>query len=248
MQLFYDGGHMFFLLFVCWFVQCETVNGQNPETGNQPVTDANFGGMITKPIIDTRRVPATHPKCLTQMVDVVFLLDSSGSMGEMDFRKLLDFVSVYAQYFTVGPSNVQMSVISFASDVTIHFDLNTYDNSAAIINAVQNIPYKNGGTHTEKALQMALYHSFTRQTGDRSYAKNVLLVITDGYSYDREATLSAASMLKLYQIETFAVGVGQGVDISELQGIATDSRHVFTATNFDTLSTLRSKLNLFSCT
>lgn len=182
-------------------------------------------------------------------MDIVLLLDSSASVGETNFRKLRDFVSVYAQSFTIGPDNVQLSVVTFSSDVTVQFELNTYmyGGSTGVTDAIQQTPYKNGGTHTAKALQFALYHSFSRQAGNRPNAKDVLIVITDGYSYDRDATLSASQMLHLYEIETFAVGVGADVDRSELTGIASDSRHVFTVANFDSLFTLTSELNLFSC-
>ncbi|XP_069108623.1 LOW QUALITY PROTEIN: cartilage matrix protein-like [Argopecten irradians] len=202
----------------------------------------------TTPTNPSTTTPTTSPTgCTAPMVDIVFILDSSGSVGETDFRKLLNFVSDFAQYAIVGPNNIQMSVLTFASDVTANFELNTYDRSDSIINAVLNIPYEDGGTHTEKALQMALYHSFTRQTGDRPNAKNVLVIVTDGYSYDHQATQYAADMLHLYQIETIAVGVGEGVDDSELQGIATDSRHILKTPSFDSLNSLRSKIQLFLC-
>ena len=55
--------------------------------------------------------------------------------------------------FDIGPNNIQVSVVTFASSVYNEFFLNAYQNKTDIIHAIQNVTYTGGTTHTEKALQ-----------------------------------------------------------------------------------------------
>ena len=45
----------------------------------------------------------------------------------------------------------------------------------------------------------------------------------------------------------FAIGVGQGVDKSELGIIASDPNHVYTVDNFDALNNIQAALKQSSC-
>lgn len=52
-------------------------------------------------------------------------------------------------------------------------------------------------------------------------------------------------MIIYFQI--FAIGIGSGVDKTELGHIATDSHHVFQVSNFDALNTLQAELKKTAC-
>ncbi|GFS14303.1 collagen alpha-1(XX) chain-like [Elysia marginata] len=62
--------------------------------------------------------------------DVVILLDSSGSIGDENFRKQLDFVSRVVSSFQLSGdqarSGYQFSVVSFSQEVKEEFPLNRY--------------------------------------------------------------------------------------------------------------------------
>ena len=56
----------------------------------------------------------------------MFILDSSSSEGSDNFHKQLDFVTNFARQFDIGPSSVQIGLITFASTAHNEFYLKAY--------------------------------------------------------------------------------------------------------------------------
>ena len=56
--------------------------------------------------------------------------------------------------FDIGPQNIQVSVVTYASDVYNEFFLNTYQNKSDLDKALDriNVTYRTGDNHIEKAL------------------------------------------------------------------------------------------------
>ena len=63
------------------------------------------------------------------------------------------------------------------------------------------------------------------------------------------ATSSEAAKLRAAGVTVFSIGVGSGAKMSELNAMATnpDSSHVFTVTNFNSLSTIKGTLAQKTC-
>lgn len=61
------------------------------------------------------------------MVDVVFVLDTSGSIPEEDFQRILNFVRELASRLDVESQNARIGVVTFSDDPYPIFYLNTYD-------------------------------------------------------------------------------------------------------------------------
>ena len=83
--------------------------------------------------------------------------------------------------------------------------------------------------------------------GDRDFAPNLLVLVTDGKSNNKAETLKQAAELHKTNTNVFAVGVGSGVDMQEINAIATDPKNVFTVTNFDALDSLQASLKKTAC-
>ena len=183
-------------------------------------------------------------ECDTQTVDIMFLVDSSASVGDPNFEKMKQFVALYAEYLDIGENTVHMGLVTWSTDVHVQFEMNKFHDSHSMIQAILHVLYTSGGTYTDKALNHIAFSSFTRQNGDRPNVKNVLVILTDGLSYDAQATLEAASFTHLLQIETFVVGIGDDIKRSELEAMATDEDHLFTLNSFDALPQLQLDLPL----
>ena len=76
--------------------------------------------------------------------DIHFLLDSSGSVGQANYNKQLNFVKQFANSFTVGPNDIQIGVTTFSSLVHNQFWMNTHQDNQALISAIDKIPYDTG--------------------------------------------------------------------------------------------------------
>lgn len=95
----------------------------------------------------------------------MFLLDSSGSVGSTNFRKMLDFVKDVVKTFAISPNDVQVGVDTFETQVHSTFNLNRYGSKAAIVNAVGQMGYHSGVTHTGEAIRFLHTNSFATSSG-----------------------------------------------------------------------------------
>ena len=104
------------------------------------------------------------PACYAQ-ADIVFLLDSSGSVGATNFQKMLGFVRNVANNFNIGPNAVQIGVDTFQTSHKAEFYLNTYSTKQPMLTAINNIKYIQGLTHTGEAIKFVADDSFSAAHG-----------------------------------------------------------------------------------
>ena len=85
--------------------------------------------------------------------------------------------------------------------------------------------------------------------GDRAWAPNIALVITDGESNVQEQqTIPKANQAKRNGVRIIAVGVTDQIDFNELTGIASDPRNdVFNVTDFRALNNILNQLLITLC-
>ena len=126
----------------------------------------------------------SHTECQTRGIDLIFVLDSSGSVGSTNFQNVKNFVSNLVSQLEIGPDNTQVGVINFATSVRIEFHLNRYQDSSSLLQAIANIPYTGGNTNTGTALT-TLLSEFSTVNGVRPLQEGiprVAIVVTDGQS------------------------------------------------------------------
>jgi len=75
---------------------------------------------------------------------------------------------------------------------------------------------------------------------------NILFVITDGASNNRQQTINSAQSLHARGITVFAVGIG-GAKRDELEGIASDKSYVYDVTDFSRLAQIQQTFNKKAC-
>lgn len=182
-------------------------------------------------------------------VDVVFLLDSSASEGLNNFRIQLNFVKSFVELFDIGSSSsdMQVSVVTFSSNVEEQFNLKRYHSKDELLRAISRIPYTAGTTQTDKAISFAVHHSFTPEAGDRTQVPNVMIVMTDGQSVSPSQTKRAADLAHRAGIKCIAIGIGSGVALNEIQSIASDPEQVFRVSVFDVLFWIKNDLATKTC-
>ena len=167
--------------------------------------------------------------CSSNLVqDVVFVIDTSGSIGSARFQLIREFTSnITTELLRASPSSA-VGVILFDSFARIQFTLQTYTSPSSLVSAINNLPYNDGSsTDTAEALRLLLLTAQNGVLGLRNDSSKVAIVITDGRSSSTSATLSAAAALHASNIfDVFGVGVG-GAYMPELEGIASSPEFVF---------------------
>ena len=166
--------------------------------------------------------------------DVVFVIDTSGSIGATHFQLIREFTANITTELIRNSPNSAVGVILFDANAHIEFNLQAYTSLSALLSAINNLPYNDGGrTDTDEALTLLLSTAQNGALGLRNDSSKVAIVITDGQSSSRSATLSAASSLHAANIfDVYAVGV-DGADLTELRGIASSTEFVFFTSSFN---------------
>ena len=87
------------------------------------------------------------PGC-TSRADLVFLIDSSTSVGEANFQKMLRYVITIIQEIRISSRDFRVGIATYSSSATIHIQLDTYERKDELLFAIMRIPYNYGSTNT----------------------------------------------------------------------------------------------------
>lgn len=192
------------------------------------------------------------PSCSgCELVDIVFVLDSSVSIGYQYWPKALGFVRDMIKNFHFGDDAARFGVVTYGYESSIEFHLNQFSNKEAVLAGVDKIKYKAESTNTSGAIWTMKEKMFRADKGDRSNAPNICILVTDGVSnMDEELTVPYATQAKQAGVTIFAVGVGSFIDDSELKGMASTVKgkeEVYYVSDYDSLLNIRDEISRAIC-
>lgn len=184
--------------------------------------------------------------------DIIFVVDSSGSIGINNWHHVLDFINQVIDKIGVGPQATQVGFLTYGNRAHIIFNLNNYTDPALMKAAVSAAKFLDENTNTSGGIATALYTMFTPANGDRPLAPNVMVIITDGVStYDNATTIPNAVAAKNKGITLISIGVGNLTSQAELEGIASAGKDgkplVLTVGSYETLDLVNQQLALVAC-
>ncbi|XP_063396364.1 collagen alpha-1(XII) chain-like isoform X2 [Mytilus trossulus] len=191
--------------------------------------------------------------CEGAQADVIFVADSSRSIGYVAFNELKRFAVDVVKRFTVSPSDIQVGLIIFGNDTNFEFTLGSYRDQNEVLKAISHVKYLQGMqlTYTNKALNLLTRQGFTNMNGGRGgKIPKIAILITDGEPTDIEATRIAAEKGRQEGIIIFAIGVGQYIDQTGLDIMASSpaETHSFAVDNYAALSSIEEALTEKTCT
>ncbi|XP_076459446.1 LOW QUALITY PROTEIN: uncharacterized protein LOC143292771 [Babylonia areolata] len=195
-------------------------------------------------------IPPSKPDCAGSQVDLVFVLDSSTSVTEPNFKLMKDFVKDFLVTAEIDSGNVRVGVITYSTEDYTEFHLNRYSTKVDVFTAVDNIPYRYGSTNTADALNTMRTEMFNPVSGDRDRAPNIAIVVTDGVSnINSRQTIPEAEQARAEGIHIYAIGIGL-TDTTELDGIASKpvEENRFAVQEFSELRSLRDQVFASFCT
>ncbi|KAL4002319.1 von Willebrand factor type A domain family protein [Acanthocheilonema viteae] len=196
--------------------------------------------------IDNSLIDAeTIKDCVTnKSVDLILVLDGSGSIGDETFQLLLDFAVHILRRINITEEGSRMGIIQYAETPQLEITLNQYTHSNQMEWAIHRIKYLSGATNTGAALKFTLERGFQEARGGST--PKVAIVVTDGQSQDSVA--ESAQQLRDAHVMMYAIGVTNLVNVHELHQIAGNPARVLTVESFDELSkTLADSLTWDMC-
>ncbi|XP_061868898.1 von Willebrand factor A domain-containing protein 1 isoform X3 [Colius striatus] len=149
-----------------------------------------------------------QPSVANSEGDLLFLLDSSGSVSYYEFSKVKEFMWDLVQPFTFGPKGVQASIIHISTVPTMEFPFDRHPSGAALRQAIRDTRQLMGDTNTGSALSYARDKLFSNQAGARPDVPKVLVWVTDGFSSDDIS--EPMQLLKDMGVTVFIVSTGRG--------------------------------------
>ncbi|XP_015475648.1 collagen alpha-1(XXVIII) chain [Parus major] len=187
-------------------------------------------------------------KCRVTPLELVFVIDSSESVGPDNFNIIKTFMKTFIDKVSASHATTRIGIINFSHRVDLVFSLKQYTSKEYLKSAVDKMPYLGEGTYTASAIQEAI-HLFQAA---RPAVRKVAVVITDGQADSRDKVQLETVVREAHaaNIEIFVIAIVQRTDphyddfLKEMQLIATDpdEEHVYQIDDFITLSALENKL------
>jgi len=156
----------------------------------------------------------------SKQVDVVFLIDISGSLDSI-FDTDISLSRTIAYGLDIDSGNARVGAMTFSSQVQGQFYLNSYVGSRqSVITAMAFYDYS-GSTNIAAALNEARSNHFLAANGARSGVAKVAILITDGYAtVNPDQVIPAATALKNTGVELYVIATGESPNLSVLQSVA----------------------------
>ncbi|XP_032725679.1 collagen alpha-4(VI) chain-like [Lontra canadensis] len=170
------------------------------------------------------------------LADIVFLVDSSTSIGPQNFQKVKNFLYSVVLGLDITSDQVRVGLAQYNDNIYPAFQLNQYPLKSVVLEQIQNLPYRTGDTNTGSALEFIRIHYLTEAAGSRAKdgVPQIVILVTDGESNDE--VQEAANKLKEDGVVVYVVGVNVQ-DVQELEKIASEpfEKYLFNIENFNTL-------------
>ncbi|KAJ8299055.1 hypothetical protein KUTeg_023115, partial [Tegillarca granosa] len=175
--------------------------------------------------------------CGLGKIDLVFLIDCSTSIGENNFKILINVLSDFLNNADIDSGTVRVGVSTYSTFANVEFQLKDYTTLPEVQKAIHKIQYRYGSTNTADALSIMHEEMFTFENGDRGDVQNIAILITDGVSnINSRRTIPEAEIAKSKNIHIYTIGIGLSYT-REIEAISSvpASENVFTFKVFDEL-------------
>uniref|UniRef100_A0A672GQG2 Matrilin 2 n=1 Tax=Salarias fasciatus TaxID=181472 RepID=A0A672GQG2_SALFA len=188
----------------------------------------------------------TCKKCSDGVMDLVFIIDGSKSLGPANFERVKQFVSGIVDSLDISKAGTHVGLLQYSTKVRSEFSLGKYTTAQDIKRAVSRMQYMGRGSMTGSALRHMFEQSFTAKEGARPNTQRVCIVFTDGRSQDDVS--GWATKAKDSGITIYALGIGKAIE-QELREIASepDEKHMYYAEDFEKMGEMTKKLSYLLC-
>ncbi|XP_063994064.1 sushi, von Willebrand factor type A, EGF and pentraxin domain-containing protein 1-like [Diachasmimorpha longicaudata] len=199
--------------------------GRDEVHGNEEIPSGDGDGKI-RGLANVLRKNIDDVRMDFDRAEIVFLVDTSSSVGEENFRSELNFVRKLLSDLRVEQTATRVAVITFGDKrmITRNIDQITSaefagDKCRLLNQELRKINYTGGGTYTKGALLEAL----TILRRSRHDTRKLIFLITDGFSNGGDPRPVAEALKSLGAvILTFGIRTG---NVRELHDIASKPVH-----------------------
>ncbi|XP_053383788.1 sushi, von Willebrand factor type A, EGF and pentraxin domain-containing protein 1-like [Mercenaria mercenaria] len=173
-----------------------------------------------------------NPAECRSLMDLYLVVDGSDSISYPDFNLLKRAIENLIPEIDLGHDKARIGMLVYSSDVPDQSKhVFSYDRNY-LINAARTLQHPREGTKTWLGIK---HMQKTFKKHGRDGVPWVCVVITDGISKNRTATIEEADKAAKMGISMFAVGIGHKIAIEELEEIASTTNQVMAIKDFSEL-------------
>ena len=189
-------------------------------------------------------------KCRAPL-DLIFLLDASGSVGKDNYVKEKEFIKIMASRYDLGATS-KAAVIAFSSQASNEVQLGSMGTALSFATAVENIPYDARSTRIDLALRLAYDEYFASE--DSNDTQKLVILLTDGIQ-TRFPSMTpryipiedTVQLLRSKAARIFAVTIGSNIDMSAMRAVTEEDDDIFQTTEFNDLVAKADSISKTSC-
>ena len=198
----------------------QTANCQNGATCKN-----TMGGYSCGPCPPSFTGAMCERRC-TGKIDLIFMLDSAGTVHYERFQNLTNFAISVVNQMEVGPNQTRVALVYWGGEGYVGFYLNQYSTKQDVIQAIRNTPYLGNKTNTASAFRVLRRQILVEENGDRRDAENFVIFVANGdATVDPSLTIAEAIQSRLNGNHMITVGVEPGMQKSlEMEAITSFPR------------------------
>ena len=174
------------------------------------------------------------PPCQTP-VDLAFIVDSSGSIGAKNYLKEKHFVKQLARSFGLAPDHSRAALVLYSGTASVKAGFDQYPTLEQFHKIVDDLPYENGSTRIDLALEKANQEVFPQA---RKGVPKIAILITDGkqtHTDHSKGLKEASEPLRRAGVRVLAVSIGSGADPDQLRLVTESDDDLFMPQSFSHL-------------
>ena len=115
---------------------------------------------------------STDKEC-RPILDIAFIIDSSGSIGRRNWERVKRFVKALVSKLEVSYYSTRIAAMAYSTDPEVVMRFNDYQGTVEVNQGFDGMKYQRGYTYTDKALQLADSDLFQTSNGMRLSAPKV---------------------------------------------------------------------------
>lgn len=161
-------------------------------------------------------------------VDLMLVLDGSGSIAPSDFEVMKDFVRDFIASFPIGERGANIGLIQFSTTAELYLSLS--DDTADVNASINNMTQFGASTNIAAAIDLAQNQFVVRRAG----IPRVMIVLTDGLHNESGNPIVSADRARVAGTAVFGVAVG-GFDFEEISRISGGDENVILVSAYNGL-------------
>ncbi|KAM4676803.1 von Willebrand factor [Discoglossus pictus] len=170
-----------------------------PIKGNPVSTTASF---LPPPVTDS---------IWSQKVDIVFVIEGSDKVGEVNFNRSKIFLENVIRKMRISEETIHITIIQYSYTITIEYTFSDRQSKDEIIKRIREIQYRGGNsTNTGEVINYVSEHTFTTETGSRDQVPHFVYMVSSNPPTDIITQVST-------DINIVPIAVGPNIGMSEFE-------------------------------